>query len=102
MDVTLVRLVPIKRSVSPCLAPVGPKLNNCTLPESTESLFFLHEVRIPIEIVRHINTSVLVLENLIIIVDYILINYFFGTTLKLSNDRSASKSPGPWINILLQ
>jgi hypothetical protein len=45
MEVTLLRLIPIKRNVSPILAPVGPKLNKVALSEAAVLLFLLQDIK---------------------------------------------------------
>lgn len=88
--------------VSPGLAPVGPKLNNTVLDDDVTSLFFLHDNTK--NDITHINANSRVKDILIIIVDCIFKIYLeiFGTILKLSNEMSASKSPGPCISNIAQ
>jgi hypothetical protein len=62
---TLSRLIPMKRKVSPCLEPVGPKLSNSTFPELGSS-FLSHDVSIAVDKIKHINATTREEDNFII------------------------------------
>src|SRR5690606_26869403 len=103
MAVTLSRLFPINLSVSPCFAPVGPKLNNSTA-EDLLSLSLLHETTSAAKAITMI-TDRRGLRNSLVILNIFLVKRcygFLGTTRRLSKQISASRLPGPKIKILDQ